>query len=214
MSSILEIKDLSFGYNKNKILNNINLVLKEGEFSTIMGENGSGKSTLMKLIIGELQPDTGSVDNHLLNRTSYIPQLSGAFSLNFPITVQEILALNLIEKNKRFSKLSKVNQERIKLILEAMDMVGMEDVIFKKLSGGQRQKVMIGKALIDQPKLLLLDEPLIGLDEDSRNSVLSFCRHLSENHKVSILLISHDKNEIKKYSDNIYSIKEKGLYKL
>lgn len=214
MSSILEIKDLSFGYNKNKILNNINLVLKEGEFSTIMGENGSGKSTLMKLIIGELQPDSGSVDNHLLNRTSYIPQLSGAFSLNFPITVQEILALNLIEKNKRFSKLSKVNQERIKLILEAMDMVGMEDVIFKKLSGGQRQKVMIGKALIDQPKLLLLDEPLIGLDEDSRNSVLSFCRHLSENHNVSILLISHDKNEIKKYSDNIYSIKEKGLYKL
>ena len=210
MSKIIEIKDISFGYGNNLIFDDVSFSVEEGEFVAIVGENGSGKTTMMKLIVGELEVQKGSIEFNFSDRIGYVPQLSAAISNNFPITVKEILSLNLNNRLNGF-RLDKASEEKITAILNIVGLKGKKDFLYGELSGGQKQKTMLGKALITNPKLLLLDEPLIGLDKESKTSFLRLLAHQCKDHGITILMITHELKEISEFVDKTIEIGERKV---
>lgn len=214
MNKILELKDIKFSYGNNLIFKDTSFSIDEGEFVAIVGENGTGKSTLMRIIIGELFLDSGILlfDKH--QNIGYVPQLGAATSNNFPITIKEIMALNLSKEMNRFGRIGKEWDNKIDTILGIVDLKDKKESLYGNLSGGQKQKTMLGKALISEPKILLLDEPLIGLDEASRENFLELLHHQSKDHKITVLIITHDLEEISKYSDRVLKIEEKKVIEI
>lgn len=208
MNKIIEVKDVSFGYDKNLILDRINFSVEEGEFVAIVGENGAGKSTLMKLIIGQLKPESGEILFNYQDRIGYVPQLSAAISNNFPITVEEIMSLSLKKSFKDLMSKDSIEEKKIDIILNIVGLEGKKNFLYGDLSGGQKQKIMLGKALITNPKLLLLDEPLIGLDQESKDGFLKMLHHQSREHGITIMMITHELDYLKEYLDKVLILEE------
>lgn len=204
---LLEIKNLDFGYNKEKVLKNIDLTINGGEFIALVGSNGAGKTTFVKLILGELSPDSGSIDFNLENGfrdVGYVPQLGVGSSYNFPITVRELLSLPL----KRRGKLTKAENDRIEEILKLVGIAEKVDVLYSELSGGQRQRVLIAKALITYPKFLILDEPTNGIDHNTKGKLYSLLHHINKMHGITILIITHELDLVKDYLDRVYIVED------
>ena len=198
--NIITVESLSFSYGKNKVLDNISFHIKEGNFVGIIGPNGSAKSTLLKLILGLLKPDEGNIKlfgkpiNEFKNfkKIGYISQDVRDFNQMFPATVREIIAANLDSKGSFFKKLNKEDNIKIRTALE---IVGMEEFIDRKignLSGGQKQRVFIARALVDNPKILFMDEPLVGVDLDSQNKFYTLMEKLNKKYNITLVMISHD----------------------
>lgn len=178
---MIEIKDLSFKYNKHEVLNDINLTINPGDYLALIGSNGSGKSTLVKLILGLLQPQEGTL-KQTFSRVAYIPQ-QGLEDVSFPITVYEMLKFRLPRKQSNHDH-----------IMEALNTVGLSDVsksLVKNLSGGQRQRVLIARELLINPDLMILDEPHNGLDQKSIASLYKLLRKLNQEAGVTIILVTH-----------------------
>lgn len=206
MNKVLEVENLSFAYNKNLILEDINFSINKGDFVALIGDNGQGKTTLMNLLVGKLKANSGTINFSPCEKLSYVPQLSASTSNNFPITVKEILSLNL-SRRRIFP-----NKKEEDLIDSTLDLIGLRDkknFVFQDLSGGQKQKVMLGKALISKPSFLLLDEPLIGLDEKSKKSFLKLLIDQSKIHSMTIIMVSHNIEDIKENINRIFKI-DKG----
>lgn len=206
MNKVLEVENLSFAYNKNLILEDINFSINKGNFVALIGDNGQGKTTLMNLLVGKLKANSGTINFSPGEKLSYVPQLSASTSNNFPITVKEILSLNL-SRRRIFP-----NKKEEDLIDSTLDLIGLRDkknFVFQDLSGGQKQKVMLGKALISKPSFLLLDEPLIGLDEKSKKSFLKLLIDQSKIHSMTIIMVSHNIEDIKEDINRIFKI-DKG----
>ena len=166
--SLVEIKNLSLGYGKNKVIRDLDLKIEEGDFVCIVGPNGAGKSTLVKGILGLLRPLHGTIKFNEMKRNfiGFLPQETKV-DPNFPATVLEIVlsgTLNTLERKIFYSK-----KER-EVAHEKMKLVGIEKLSeksFSELSGGQRQKVLLARALAATRKLLILDEPMNNLDQKS-----------------------------------------------
>lgn len=206
MNKVLEVKDLSFAYNKNLILEDINFSINKGDFVALIGDNGQGKTTLMNLLVGSLRANSGSINFSPDEKLAYVPQLSASISNNFPITVKEILSLNL-SRRRIFP-----NKQEEELIDSTLELIGLRDkktTVFQDLSGGQKQKVMLGKALISKPSFLLLDEPLIGLDEKSTNSFLKLLIDQSKISTMTIIMVSHNIKDIETDVNRVLKI-DKG----
>ena len=164
---LLEIKNLSFKYSDELVLDDINFDVYRGDYIALIGSNGAGKSTLVKLILNQLKPLTGTVSFYTKNGLKdigYVPQLSVPSSLEFPITVTELLSLALYPKNKGFRKLKSYDREKITSALKLVGMEKYKDRLYTELSGGQRQRVLIAKTLVATPEFLILDEPMTGVD--------------------------------------------------
>lgn len=214
MNKVLELKDVTFGYTSSMIFKGASFDIEKGKFVALIGPNGVGKSTLIKIILGELKPNSGEVITNFDSVIGYVPQLGASISNNFPITVKEIVALNLIGKLHRFSAIDEDSTKKIKSTLKLVGLEGKINELFGNLSGGEKQKVMISKALIRNPELLVLDEPMIGLDESSRGILLDMLSHFTRFHGVTVLMITHDVEETKIYADEIYSIKDKRVVEI
>lgn len=214
MNKVLELKDVTFGYTSSTIFEGASFDIEKGKFVALIGPNGVGKSTLIKIILGELKPNSGEVITNFDSVIGYVPQLGASISNNFPITVKEIVALNLIGKLHRFSAIDEDSTKKIKSTLKLVGLEGKINELFGNLSGGEKQKVMISKALIRNPELLVLDEPMIGLDESSRGILLDMLSHFTRFHGVTVLMITHDVEETKIYADEIYSIKDKRVVEI
>lgn len=193
--SMIEVKKLRFGYTKEDILfENISFSISKGEFVALLGENGVGKSTLVKLLLLAIQPLSGSV--HTLVDTSkigYVPQRM-YIDKNHPAKVKE-----LVKDSAICSHLS------IEQFLEKQ---------FKSLSGGQQQRVLVALALENNPSLIFLDEPTIGIDSKSKKEFYSLLSHLSKKHGKTILLITHDDHIVSEYVDSVFLLQDKQLQKL
>ena len=220
----ISIKNLDFSYLDHKVLSGINLELEMGEFIAIVGANGSGKSTFIKNLLGELKPQKGTVevlDKNIASYKSYkdigyVPQMSVVSKVSFPITVREMVVLNLYEDFGFFKFPRKKHYQKVDKILEYLGLIEYKNKPVNELSGGLQQRTMIARAMLNNPKLLILDEPTAGVDEESRISFLKTIQTLNDDKGTSIVLVTHDLDELMKYAklDATYEIKDTGLYKL
>lgn len=199
---ILELKDISFGYNNDLILENVNLSISKGQYIGIVGVNGSGKSTLLKLILGILKPSKGCINKDKETRIGYVNQTTMTEEGAFPATVYEIVSLGL--RKRPFSLITKEEKKAVDKILELFSLKALANSSIQSLSGGQAQKVKIAKVLISNPDIIVLDEPTTGIDEASAAMLQEIIAHLHAM-KKTIILVSHNKNDFS-MCDVIYQV--------
>ena len=214
--TVLEVRDLSVTRSGKLILKDINLEIKAGEFVGLVGPNGSGKSTLMLSILGILKAQTGSVriygsppmSRNLIGKIGWVSQAAANLKKEVRITVEELVRLGTINAKNMFFRSRR--EQRI-AVEKAIKMVGMErfsttDV--SRLSGGQRQRAVIARALASNADFILLDEPLVGIDRDARNSLLKLLDNLCHDEGKTILMVSHDLAAIRKTAHRMIFLEE------
>lgn len=212
----IEIKNLKFGYNENLILKGVNLDLDQGDFAVISGENGSGKSTLIKLILGELKKDHGSIklfgidmeDFKNFDKIGYVPQVNEAIKVAFPVSAREYVGLNLYKEFSIFNTITKKSKSKIENTFSTLKIKELIDRPVNTLSGGQAQRVMIARAMVNNPDILILDEPTVGIDQKSKEDFLDLLVHLNTHHGISILMITHEMDILGDYVDKVFKLKE------
>ncbi len=204
---MIKLENVSFSYEKENILENINLEINNGSFVGLIGSNGTGKSTLLKLILNIVKPHQGKVFNDF-KKVSFLSQISSTNDYVFPANVFEIVSLGL--KNKPFSFLTKKDKEEVKAMLELLGISDLGNRQLQELSGGQQQKVRLAKCLIAKPELLVLDEPTSGIDKESRINLIEDLHILQEKFNLTILMVSHIKDDFK-YANIIYELEDKNL---
>ncbi len=203
---MIKIKDMSFSYVKGSdLLKDINLNIPTGVYLSILGENGSCKSTLIKLILGLLKPDCGSIELST-KKISYVPQRLDNFNGEFTITVREVLTSH--------SKAIKIKDSNaISNVLEKVNMSDFKNNLIGNLSGGQQQRIFIARALLGNPDLIILDEPSTGVDEKSQNEIYPLLQDLNINHGKTIISVEHNTKTALKYSTHILKL-DNGHMKL
>ena len=214
MNKIIEVKDLSFKYDRDYIFENLNFDIYEGDFVGIIGANGAGKSTLIKLILGQLRPTNGSVRIYVedpqlakcLSSVGYVPQVGRSRGMDFPARVSEIVMMNMYQEIGLFRFVKKHHKEAVRRALEMVGMEGFENRKFSDLSGGQQQRVVIAKAIVNKPKILIMDEPTTGIDKKSEIVLYDLLKMLQEKENLTIVMISHDIEKIKKCSNKIVEL--------
>lgn len=205
-NTIIEIKGVSFSYNGQPVLEDVNLTVKRGNFVAMIGPNGGGKTTLLKLLLGLLKPDKGIISvlgmpaGSASHRIGYVPQ-NVRINPSFPITVLDVVLMGKLNPKKRWRANSADDRK------EALDILGqleIDDLAGKKigeLSGGQRQRVFIARALITRPRLLMLDEPTASIDTRGQADFYRMLKSL--NSEVTILVVSHDLMVISTYVKSV-----------
>ncbi|WP_428023686.1 metal ABC transporter ATP-binding protein [Arcobacter sp.] len=210
--NILEIKNLTFSYDKQIILEDINLSIKENDFLAIIGPNGGGKSTLLKTILGINRVKKGKIKlfgskiEKNISKIGYVPQNTNV-NVNFPIKVIEVVMMGHVGHKR---PLIGYKKEEIACAMGALAQVGMQDFADVKigtLSGGQRQRVMIARALCAHPKILLLDEPTASIDVDGQKQIYDLLKFL--NKTITIVVVSHDISVILGYASKVAHINKK-----
>ena len=212
MSAVIKIENLSFSYHKQKVLEEINLNVKEKDFLAIIGPNGGGKSTLLKLILGinKAQEGTiltfGEVPKKNLSKIGYVPQNTNV-NIDFPIKVIEVVLMGHIGTKRPL--FGYANEERL-CAMGALEQVGMEKFANEKigsLSGGQRQRVMIARALCAHPQILILDEPTASIDIDGQKQIYKLLQEL--NNYITVIVVSHDISVIMQYANKVAHINKR-----
>ena len=218
---IIKFKDLSFSYENDLVLNNINLTINKNDFVILLGNNGSGKSTLLKLLIGELTNFKGEIklfgqdikDFSDWKKIGYVPQISRDNSTNFPISVKEMILLNLYQEFNFFNLPKARHKRQVMDIIRSFKLEDLADRDFNTLSGGQKQRVMIAKAMVHNPELLIFDEPTVGVDMESKEDFYDLINHLHIHHDLTIILVTHESDNLDKFNYKKYMLKEKELLK-
>ncbi len=213
--TVIDIENLSFAYDRDIILENINLHVQTLDFLAIIGPNGGGKSTLLKLILGLLKPKQGRITifgeapSKNLSLIGYVPQNTNV-NTDFPIKVIEVVLMGHVgEKTPLFG----YGKEEIACAMGALAQVGMQDFAQNKigsLSGGQRQRVMIARALCAHPKILILDEPTSSIDIKGQKEVYELLKMLNKN--ITIIVVSHDISVILEYANKAAHINKRLSY--
>lgn len=195
MNRMIDCQNLSFSYNDILILKDISFAVEIGEYIGIIGPNGGGKTTLLKLIMGFLTPTSGSLTLSGLSpvqarsEIGYVPQAM-RFDRQFPISVFELVLSGRLSKLPWYGMYS---SEDRRLARETIELLGLQDIQhapFGTLSGGQAQRVLIARALVSQPKLLLLDEPTANVDAHAESEIYELLKNLRG--KMTILMVTHD----------------------
>ncbi|MEH7549220.1 MULTISPECIES: metal ABC transporter ATP-binding protein [Bacillaceae] len=200
MQAIIEIKHLSYRYEKESVLEDINITIPDGSFLAIVGPNGSGKSTLLKLVLGLLKLQRGDI---LLfgqeiskfrdwQKIGYVSQKANSFNTGFPATVFEVVSSGLTKKLGLFTFFKKEHKEKVIEALEAVGMAEFSQRNIGELSGGQQQRVFIARALVSEPNLLILDEPTVGVDAENVHSFYEMLGDLNTSRGITLLLVTHD----------------------
>lgn len=199
MRPLVEIDDVSFSYGEVSVLEGINFTVDAGDFLGIIGPNGSGKTTLLRLMLGLLAPTRGEVrlfghppaSLKQWGRLGYVPQ-KATFDPSLPATVQEVVASGLVATLGLLRRGGAAERERVHDVLAR---VGMDQHAARRigaLSVGQQQRVLIARALVTKPELLMLDEPTGGVDPEAQTSFYALLHHLNREREVTLILVSHD----------------------
>lgn len=199
--NIIEVNNLTVNYGTVTALDNINIKIKKGEFLGIIGPNGGGKTTLLKSLLGLINPSSGEVRVNDDKPIGYVPQFSN-FDRTFPIKVLDVILLGTLEGKIKF--LHKFKKDDIKKAEEIMNSLGIlkfKDRQISQLSGGQLQKVLIARALIMDPEVMILDEPTASLDANAKTEIYNLLKKLNED--KTIIVVSHDIGVINSYIDTV-----------
>lgn len=193
MDNLLTMHSVSASYGNDTVLHDINFVVNEGDFIGIIGPNGGGKTTLLKLILGLIKPLRGEIifGNKMLNgyKIGYLPQISTG-DVHYPLTVTDVVLSGLMIRKKILSRISASDRALAQAVIEELGLTGLGKASLSELSGGQLQRVFLGRAIIGDPKLLLLDEPGNFVDSAFESNFYGKLKEL--NSRMAILMVSHD----------------------
>ena len=211
--ALLSCQDLTLGYDGREIVHDLSFAVNAGDYLCIVGDNGSGKSTLMRTLLGLQPPLSGQVltgDGLGRNEIGYLPQQT-LVQKDFPATVWEIVLSGCQGRRGLHPFYSKEDRERAKDSLEKMGITPLSKRCYRELSGGQQQRVLLARALCATGKLLLLDEPVSGLDPKVTEEMYTFIEELNRK-GLTVIMISHDMNAALRYASHILHMGEKPFF--
>jgi zinc transport system ATP-binding protein len=216
---IIEFDNVSFSYETHHVLKNISLKVQKGEFLALIGSNGTGKTTILKLILDELKPNSGKIKlfnediKHFKDWTkiSYLAQNASALVSHFPTTVYELVSSHLHPHLGFLKILTKEDKQKVNEVLKIVGMEKYKKHLFSKLSGGQMQKVLLARAIISEPEILILDEPTSALDEKSTVAFYELLRKLANINNTSVIMSTHDQVKCFQYCHHIVNLDDEYL---
>ena len=212
--AILKCTGLYFAYDGKTVLEDVNFEIEQGDYLCIVGENGSGKSTLMRGLLGLKAPSAGSItlgDGLRADEIGYLPQQSDA-QRDFPASVYEVVLSGCLNSLGRRMSYGRAEKERAALNLERMGIEELKNASYQELSGGQQQRVLLARALCATKKLLLLDEPVTGLDPIAAQEMYNLIKLVNLCDNISVIMISHDILEAVRYATKILHIGHRQLF--
>ena len=210
--SAISVRNLKFSYNGHTVLSDVSLDITKGEYVGVIGPNGGGKTTFLKLVLGLLEPDNGSLSifgetpskARKLGRIGYVPQRAAQFEKRFPATVLEVVQSGLTSVPSSLQQKDAVHKA-----MEATDIADLQSKLIHELSGGQRQRVFIARCLTAEPRILLLDEPVTGVDIPSRDRFYALLKKLNNEKGITILFVTHDVDAIAKEVHQVLCLNQK-----
>ena len=188
-NSIIEFSNVSIGYGRRVVHNNLNLSIERNDFIGLVGPNGSGKTTFLKTLLGNIKPLSGKIEKNNLV-FGYVPQRDIVQPL-LPYNVHDVVMMGRYSLLGLFKSPSMQDEQIVNESLERVGIGAIKSVNYNSLSGGQRQRVLIARALAVKPDVLILDEPTNGLDTPSHYSVLNLISELHDEYNLTILIVSH-----------------------
>ena len=216
---ILVAEHLSFAYDDDLVVRDVGFAMAPGEFAALVGPNGSGKSTLLRLLLGRLRPASGSVEmfggppDRLTEpgRLGYVPQ-RGRLTPELPTTVREVVAGGRLARRSWWRRPTAVDHAAIEHALGAVALSDLGERLVTELSGGQQQRALIARALVSDPELLILDEPVAGVDAESQRLFRDSLVHLVAEHHTAVLLVSHELGAVADDLDRVIVLKQRVLF--
>lgn len=221
LETILSVRNFSFRYADSPVLTDVSFDVAAGDYVGLVGPNGSGKSTLIRALLNLIP----SADRNIMlfgapasgfrdwKKIGYLPQRFGQFNPQFPATVQEIVSLGLLSAQPSFPR-RRTTGER-EAVTRSLDLLGIGDLRTKmigELSGGQQQRVFIARALVNNPELLILDEPTAALDPDTRERFYELLDTLNREQAITIILITHDIGTIGRYANRLLYLDKRVVF--
>ncbi|MEX2421711.1 MAG: metal ABC transporter ATP-binding protein [Actinomycetota bacterium] len=217
--ALLEATGVSFSYGRQPVLESVDLAVRPGEFVALVGPNGSGKSTLLKVLLGSLDPSSGSV--RLLGepparfadrgRVGYVPQRP-VLDSEVPATIREIVTAGRLSRRGWWRPLRPQDHDVVHHALESVGLSELADRPLNELSGGQQQRAFIARAFASEPDLLLLDEPIAGIDAESQRRFRNSLTHLIADHGAGVLLVSHELSAVATDLDRVVVLKRRVVF--
>ena len=211
MENIIKINKLGYNYGEGWILHDLSVEIAQGDFVAVIGPNGAGKSTLLRLLAGILQPTSGEIELYgtplpqfkAWEKIGYVPQNPAKQHRDFPISVKEVIGLGLLCGSSMFQKISRAGKARVETMLERFYLQELAHRKIGELSGGQQQRVFLARAMVRQPELLLLDEPLSNLDAKLRESMRFEILAIQKELGITVVYVTHDQGEAMAMSDRV-----------
>ncbi|HEU5309309.1 MAG TPA: metal ABC transporter ATP-binding protein [Acidimicrobiia bacterium] len=216
---VLAATDVSFAYGPEVVLDHVGLEVRAGEFAALAGPNGSGKSTLLRILLGLLTPQTGSVEVFGVApadlrdrwRVGYVPQRP-RIAPDLPATVEEVVATGRLAKRGWWKRGTRADRDAVDHALESVALTDHRGKRLHELSGGQQQRALIARALAADPELLVLDEPIAGVDVESQELFRDSLVHLVEHHQAAVLLVSHELGAVADDLDHVIVLKRRVVF--
>ena len=216
---LLEASGVSFAYGRNPVLEDVSLSVGPGEFVALVGPNGSGKSTLLRVLLGRLAPSAGSVrlfgapPDRIKERwrLGYVPQRP-LLASEVPATVREIVATGRLSRRGWWRPLRGDDRDAVGHALASVGLDGLADRPLNELSGGQQQRAFIARAFASEPDLMVLDEPIAGVDAESQHRFRDSLVHLVNDHGAGVLLVSHELSAVAQDVDRVVVLKRTVLF--
>ena len=210
----LKCNNVSLGYEGKAVTENLTFEVNSGDYLCVVGENGAGKSTLIKALLGLKTPMAGTIetgDGLKPTEIGYLPQQTPV-QKDFPASVKEIVLSGLLNKCERRPFYSKQQKEFAKKQMERMNILDLEKRCYRELSGGQQQRVLLARALCATGKMLLLDEPVAGLDPKVTREMYELINKLNKVDGITVIMVSHDISAAVKYASHILHISHTPLF--
>ena len=212
--SYFSLNKIGFSYEGKVVLEDIHFSVEKGDYLCIVGENGAGKSTLLKGILGLKKPNEGEIilgDGLKRQDIGYLPQQTEA-QKDFPASVYEVVESGCLNKLSLFPFYRKEDKKRVEDALRFLNIENLRKSCYRELSGGQQQRVLLARALCAGSKLLILDEPVAGLDPKAQTELYALIDRLNKELKITIIMVSHDVKEIVQRAKHILHLAHKQLF--
>ena len=212
---LVEVRDVTFGYGREVVLDHVNLTIEPHDFLAVIGPNGGGKTTLLKAILGLVRPWSGEVAFHLPSgsdprgRLGYVPQFS-TFDRDFPLRIAEMVLMGRLGRRSILRPYSREDRAAAGRAIERLGLGGVARSHASEVSGGQLQRALIARALVSEPEVLFLDEPTASIDAESRETLRDLLEDL--NRSIPIVVVTHDVTSLAPMVKRIACINRKLFY--
>lgn len=218
--AVVSVEGVSLTYHGAEALRDVSFEVAQGDYVGIVGPNGSGKSTLIRCILGLARPDRGRISlfgTELAafdqwQRLGYLPQGLQHFNPHFPATVAEAVALGLLAARRFPRRITREDAGAVDRALERMGIAGIRNRLVGELSGGLRQRALLARALVNEPELLVLDEPTTALDPETRDGFYETIRNLNREKGTTVILITHDSGTIGRHASRLLYLDKRVVF--